>query len=81
MPDTKMYQMEFPMYEYSDAYDEAEHGGEDGGPILFTRRQVINWLKQHGQHSPAQWFEYFKQPEHLLENTYTATSVLKWLNY
>lgn len=69
------------MYEYTDAYDEAENGGQDGGPIILTRTQVVEMFKRHSLASPAEWFEYFSLPKNLTANTYTASSVLEWLNY
>lgn len=69
------------MYEYTDVYDEAEHGGEDGGPIMLTRREIIKWLKKHGHMTPSDWLIFFKESNNLCTNQYSATSLLIWLNY
>lgn len=69
------------MYDYTDFYDEAQNGGEDGGPILLSRKEVIRLLKQHGHKTPCEIFTFFKESDSLCINQYTATSLLRWLNY
>ncbi|EIY8279350.1 hypothetical protein MNZ66_004485 [Salmonella enterica] len=69
------------MYEYIDVFDECENGGPDGGPVIFTRKQVIRILKQHGHKSPQQWMVFFREEKLTLVNAYPATAVYRWLNY
>lgn len=40
------------MYEYTDYYDEADNGGEDGAELKLSRRDVIKHLKDHGHLCP-----------------------------
>lgn len=69
------------MYEYPDFYDEAEHGGTDGGAMFITRNCVISILKQHGHHTPQELLVFFRESQQLCVNRYRAASVLEWLNY
>ncbi|AXC88500.1 hypothetical protein PZE02_003439 [Salmonella enterica subsp. enterica serovar Vitkin] len=69
------------MYEYSDVFDECENGGPDGGPVIFTRNQVIRILKQHGHKTPKQWMEFFREEKLTLVSAYPAAAVYRWLNY
>ncbi|PXW50340.1 hypothetical protein DFO55_12411 [Grimontella sp. AG753] len=69
------------MYEYTDFYDEAEHGGEDGGALLLTRGAVIDLLKQHSLMAPSEWLAFFKDMKLLCVNRYPASLILEWLNY
>ncbi|CSX09708.1 hypothetical protein FP371_24585 [Citrobacter freundii] len=69
------------MYDYTDAYDEADNGGVDGGSLMLSRKQVVRLLKQHGHKTPVDIFKFFKESGSLCVNNYSARSVLEWLNY
>ncbi|ELY4007635.1 hypothetical protein SMZ65_004337 [Cronobacter dublinensis] len=69
------------MYEYTDYYDEADNGGEDGAELKLSRMDVIKHLKEHGHLSPESWFSFFNDTNSICSNVYSARSLLEWLNY